>query len=89
MKISKEEYFKRQTTLSEIGEEGQSLLQNAKVLVIGCGGLGSPTAIYLATSGIGEIHLVDFDSVSISNLHRQTFFKKKRYQLLKSRDFSE
>jgi adenylyltransferase/sulfurtransferase len=75
MNISKEQYFNRQTTLAEIGEAGQQLLQNAKVLVIGCGGLGSPTAIYLAASGIGELHLVDFDTVSISNLHRQVFYK--------------
>jgi len=75
MGFNKEEYFQRQTTLSEIGKEGQDLLQKAKVLVIGCGGLGSPIAIYLATSGIGELHLVDFDTVSVSNLHRQVFFK--------------
>ena len=75
MEISKSEYFKRQTTLSEIGEYGQELLQNAKVLIIGCGGLGSPAAIYLATSGVGTLHLVDFDNVSVSNLHRQVFFK--------------
>lgn len=75
MNVTKATYFQRQTTLSEIGEKGQELLQKAKVLVIGCGGLGSPIAIYLATSGIGELHLVDFDTVSISNLHRQVFFK--------------
>jgi len=75
MDFSKEEYFQRQTILSEIGEEGQDLLQKAKVLVVGCGGLGSPIAIYLAASGIGELHLVDFDTVSVSNLHRQVFFK--------------
>lgn len=75
MGISKTEFFKRQTTLSEIGNEGQVLLQKATVLVIGCGGLGSPIAVYLATSGIGNIHLVDFDSVSVSNLHRQVFYK--------------
>ena len=75
MNITNEEFFRRQTTLSEIGTEGQAQLQNAKVLVIGCGGLGSPIAIYLATSGIGELHLVDFDTVSVSNLHRQVFFK--------------
>jgi len=75
MDISYHEYFKRQTTLSEIGKEGQELLQKAKVLVVGCGGLGSPIAIYLATSGIGELHLVDFDAVSVSNLHRQVFYK--------------
>ena len=75
MDFNKEDYFQRQTTLAEIGKEGQNLLQKAKVLVIGCGGLGSPIAVYLATSGIGELHLVDFDTVSVSNLHRQVFFK--------------
>jgi adenylyltransferase/sulfurtransferase len=75
MNLNKGTYFQRQTTLLEIGEAGQDLLQKAKVLVIGCGGLGSPIAVYLATSGVGELHLVDFDTVSISNLHRQVFFK--------------
>jgi adenylyltransferase/sulfurtransferase len=75
MEIKKSLYFKRQTTLKEIGETGQKKLQEAKVLIIGCGGLGSPIAIYLATSGVGELHLVDFDKVSVSNLHRQVFFK--------------
>jgi molybdopterin/thiamine biosynthesis adenylyltransferase/rhodanese-related sulfurtransferase len=42
--------------------------------VVGCGGLGSPIAVYLAASGIGKIHLVDFDTVAISNLHRQVFY---------------
>lgn len=77
MDFNKDTYFQRQTTLTEIGLAGQELLQKAKVLVIGCGGLGSPVAIYLATSGIGELHLVDFDTVSVSNLHRQVFFKVK------------
>lgn len=77
MNFNKETYFLRQTTLPEIGESGQTLLQQAKVLVIGCGGLGSPVAIYLAASGVGELHLVDFDTVSVSNLHRQVFYKKK------------
>ncbi len=75
MNFKRKNYFKRQTTLPEIGKDGQNLLQQAKVLVIGCGGLGSPVAIYLAASGIGEIHLVDFDTVSVSNLHRQVFYK--------------
>jgi adenylyltransferase/sulfurtransferase len=60
--------------LSEIGEDGQQKLQNASVLVVGCGGLGSPIAVYLAASGIGKIHLVDFDTVDITNLHRQVFY---------------
>ncbi len=80
MDFNKEEYFQRQTTLSEIGKKGQDLLQKSKVLVIGCGGLGSPIAIYLATSGIGELHLVDFDTISVSNLHRQVFFKVEDIQ---------
>lgn len=71
------EYFKRQLKLSEIGEEGQKKLQQAKILIIGCGGLGNPLAIYLATSGVGNITLVDFDKVSVSNLHRQVFYKLK------------
>ncbi|MBL4605985.1 MAG: HesA/MoeB/ThiF family protein [Flavobacteriaceae bacterium] len=72
--ISKSELFKRQITLLEIGEVGQQKLQNAKVLVVGCGGLGSPIAVYLASSGIGCLHLIDFDKVDITNLHRQVFY---------------
>ncbi|MFZ2285325.1 MAG: ThiF family adenylyltransferase, partial [Lutibacter sp.] len=77
MNFNKETYFLRQTTLPEIAEAKQALLQQAKVLVIGCGGLGSPVAVYLAASGVGELHLVDFDTVSVSNLHRQVFYKKE------------
>ena len=47
----------------------------AHVTVIGCGGLGGAAAVYLAASGIGNIHLVDYDVVDISNLHRQVFYK--------------
>ncbi len=72
--VSKSELFRRQITLSEIGKVGQQKLQEAKVLVVGCGGLGSPIAVYLASSGIGKIHLVDFDKVDTSNLHRQIFY---------------
>jgi len=74
MKPPKKQLFKRQITLSEIGEIGQQKLQNASVLVVGCGGLGSPVAVYLASSGIGKIHLVDFDTVDFTNLHRQVFY---------------
>lgn len=74
MKPTKNQLFKRQITLSEIGEVGQQKLQNASVLVVGCGGLGSPIAVYLASSGIGKIHLVDFDTVDVTNLHRQVFY---------------
>ena len=74
MNVTKKNLFKRQITLPEIGEIGQQKLQDAGVLVVGCGGLGSPVAVYLASSGIGKIHLVDFDFVDISNLHRQVFY---------------
>jgi adenylyltransferase/sulfurtransferase len=74
MHTNKQELFKRQIALSEIGEHGQQKLQNARVLVVGCGGLGSPIAVHLAASGIGSIHLIDFDTVALSNLHRQVFY---------------
>ena len=72
--MDKNQLFKRQITLSEIGEEGQQKLQNTSVLVVGCGGLGSPIAVYLASSGLGKIHLVDFDTIDETNLHRQVFY---------------
>ena len=72
--IRPSDLFKRQVTLSEIGEAGQQKLQEAKILVVGCGGLGSPIAVYLASSGIGKLHLIDFDQVDLTNLHRQVFY---------------
>ena len=66
--------FKRQITLAEIGEEGQQKLQDASVVIVGCGGLGGTIAVYLASSGVGKIHLIDFDDVDASNLHRQVFY---------------
>lgn len=66
--------YQRQITLNEVGEQGQNLMQQAKVMIVGCGGLGSAAAVYLAASGVGTIHLIDFDVVSISNLHRQVFY---------------
>lgn len=63
--------YSRHTTMPEIGEEGQLKLLEAKVLLIGAGGLGSPLAIYLAAAGVGTIGIVDFDTVDMSNLQRQ------------------
>jgi adenylyltransferase/sulfurtransferase len=57
--------------MPEVGEEGQLKLLDARVLLIGAGGLGSPTAIYLAAAGVGHIGIVDFDVVDTSNLQRQ------------------
>ena len=53
MKITPKQLYKRQTTLTEIGEEGQEKLLQAKAVVVGCGGLGGIAAVYLAASGIG------------------------------------
>lgn len=72
--ITKDELYKRQTTLQEVGTIGQQKLLKTKVLVVGCGGLGNAASVYLAASGIGKLHLVDFDTVSLSNLHRQVFY---------------
>jgi len=66
--------FTRHTSLAELGEAGQEKLKNARVLVIGAGGLGSPLLIYLAAAGIGTIGIVDDDRVSLSNLQRQVLY---------------
>lgn len=66
--------YNRQTILPEIGDEGQEKIRNAKVLVIGAGGLGCPILQYIATAGVGTIGIVDFDTIEIHNLHRQILY---------------
>ncbi len=66
--------YKRHLILPEVGVEGQKKLLNAKVLVIGAGGLGCPISLYLAAAGVGTIGLADVDVVSPSNLQRQVLF---------------
>lgn len=63
--------YARHLSLQEIGEEGQKKLLQAKVLIVGAGGLGSPAAFYLAAAGIGTLGLADGDTVDCSNLQRQ------------------
>ncbi|RYU92507.1 thiamine biosynthesis protein [Mucilaginibacter terrigena] len=73
-----------QVALPGFGEAAQRLLQHAKVLVVGAGGLGCPAAQYLAASGIGTLGIADFDTVSISNLHRQVLYNPADVGLLKA-----
>ena len=67
------EFFKRQIELW--GQEAQERLQERSIAIIGCGGLGSSLALALGASGIGTIYLVDFDEVSLHNIHRQITFR--------------
>ena len=67
------QYFHRQVQLW--GEDTQTLLQTKKIAIVGSGGLGSSLAFALGASGIGEIHMIDFDEVSHHNIHRQIAFK--------------
>lgn len=75
--------YARHLTLPGFGEEGQERLLNAKVLVIGAGGLGSPILNYLAAAGVGHITVLDDDRVELSNLQRQTIHTEARVGELK------
>ncbi len=72
--------YDRQFSLDIIGTKGQKKLLDSKVVIVGCGGLGSPAAAYLAGAGIGHLVLIDGDKPSISNVHRQVFFTGKETQ---------
>ena len=68
------ERYSRQIILKKVGILGQKKIQNSKVLVVGCGGLGSPVIDLLSRAGVGIIGMMDHDKVSLSNLHRQIMF---------------
>ncbi len=72
------ERYSRHTLIPEIGAEGQRKLLDAKVLLLGAGGLGSPTALYLAAAGVGTLGIVDDDVVDLSNLQRQVIHSTDR-----------
>jgi molybdopterin/thiamine biosynthesis adenylyltransferase/rhodanese-related sulfurtransferase len=84
MTSEQRERYSRHTLLPEVGVEGQIKMLNSKVLLLGAGGLGSPTALYLAAAGIGTIGLVDDDVVDESNLQRQVIHTTDRVGVSKT-----
>ena len=63
--------YSRHIIMPQVGSTGQRKLLNSKVLIVGAGGLGSPISIYLTLAGVGQIGIVDFDDVDVTNLQRQ------------------
>jgi sulfur-carrier protein adenylyltransferase/sulfurtransferase len=78
MSAEQRDRYSRHILLNEVGIEGQQKLLDAKVLLLGAGGLGSPTALYLAAAGVGTIGIVDDDVVDLSNLQRQVIHNTTR-----------
>ena len=77
------ERYSRQIILKKVGIQGQKSIMKSKVLIVGAGGLGCPVADYLCRAGVGNLGIVDFDKVTLSNLHRQTLFSSKDIGKLK------
>jgi molybdopterin/thiamine biosynthesis adenylyltransferase len=78
------ERYSRHIILPEVGGSGQQKMLEARVLLLGAGGLGSPAAYYLAAAGIGNLGIVDFDRVDLSNLQRQIIHSTERIGMLKT-----
>src|SRR5437660_8175134 len=75
--------YSRHLLLPEVGAEGQQKLLDAKVLLLGAGGLGPPAALYLAAAGVGTLGIVDNDAVDVSNLQRQVIHSSERIGVAK------
>jgi adenylyltransferase/sulfurtransferase len=69
-----DEYYSRQTILKELGRKGQRKLAQSKVAVVGLGGLGTVSSLYLALAGVGHLRLIDQDTIELDNLHRQVLY---------------
>ena len=67
-------FYNRQTVMRELGAEGQLRLSEAKVAVVGAGGLGTVSSLYLALAGVGYLRIVDQDTIEVPNLHRQILY---------------
>jgi adenylyltransferase/sulfurtransferase len=78
------ERYARHVILDEVGEEGQSKLLQARVLIVGAGGLGAPLLLYLAAAGVGTLGIVDNDTVDLSNLQRQVIHDETTLGLAKT-----
>ena len=91
MKLNAEEIerYKRHLVLKDVGGPGQQKLKDAKVLVVGAGGLGSPVLLYLAAAGVGSIGIIDDDHVSLDNLQRQVIHDTGRVGTLKTESAAE
>jgi len=81
---NKKKYYSRQIIIPNIGENGQKILENKSILIVGAGGLGSVAITYLIRAGIGQIGICEYDIVEISNLHRQILYSFKDIGLKKS-----
>ena len=84
------ERYSRQIVLKNIGMDGQKRITSSKVFIVGAGGLGCPIADLLCRAGVGEIGIIDYDKISLSNLNRQTLFnnsdiEKYKVDVLKKR----
>src|SRR5512137_1246684 len=68
------EYYSRQLILKELGQKGQRKLSQSRVAIVGMGGLGTVSSLYLALAGVGYLRLIDQDTVETNNLHRQILY---------------